>query len=486
MKFFQVIFTAKGNIVGQSTHPKSELAFPETIDACIKDLGIAEKQLKIGVEYSATLNDEQYECVTFQNDGLFYLVGRNISENINLKEEIVSQNRIADLNMVRLLKTLDELNTAKTELEKVARYRENFISNISHEMRTPLTAIVGFSEILADMTVDSESLDYLDLIRRSSDDLLVIINDLLDISQINTGKISITNKEFNILTLLNRVINSVSYSLQGKNISLDLKVSPDFPMFLIGDKVRLLQILTNLLNNAIKYSDKGNVTLKAEIFKDNDKTCVCRFTVKDTGYGIEKDQLENIFSEFYQVKSTSTSPLVGGIGLGLAITQRLVTLMDGDIDVKSKVGKGSEFTVTIPFLHTKRRQRLAEAGEETGFFGNVLLVEDIKTNQKIVGKVLSGFNVDLGIANDGEEAVKLLKENNFDIIFFNPQLQNADWRLIVQEAKKQQGGDIPLVIISISESFDRKPFVSQGITDFIYKPFDHQSFLEVTKKYLSF
>lgn len=490
MNVFQITFTEKGKIINVSSFPeKLDLAVSSHIKTFLEPLDIDSEQLKVGVEFKLRLNNANYTCVLVKLNEDLQLLGRNISEIIELEEEINSLNKISDLNMMRLLKTLDELKEAKSAIERTNKFREEFISNISHEMRTPLTAVMGFSEILLDAELNEENAEYVKMIKKSSDDLLIIISDLLDISSIDEGKIEISSVTFDLETLVQRAFKNIQQVKKNDDVELKLEYNVNEKMYLVGDKVRLIQVLFNLLSNSVKYTKEGSVLFTINQLNKNTTKSEIEFVVKDTGVGIAKDKLDSIFKEFYQIKETSYhSPLVNGVGLGLSIVKKLVSLMNGKILVESEIGKGSEFRLVIPFLLSETLpvevQETVEKKEKELSKKTALVVEDIKTNQMILRKILQNENLKVSIANNGKEAIQNLKNNtHYDIIFMDiqmPYLSGVDTTKII---RNELNVKTPIIAITANAlEGEAQKCMKAGMNGYITKPFDQNKVLKELDK----
>ncbi len=379
-------------------------------------------------------------------------------------------------------KTEEELLEAKKAAELAAKAKTEFLSNMSHEIRTPMNAVIGLTELLLQEKHDEKTLEYLKSIKYSADNLLVIINDVLDFSKIESGKITLEVIDFDIRKLVDDLGKTISYKADEKGIELLKKIADDVPRLLRGDPFRLNQILLNLTGNAIKFTEKGFVEIAIRLGKtpSNDKVSLI-IDVIDTGIGIPERKLGNIFESFTQAY-TDTTRLFGGTGLGLAITQNLVRLQGGQIQVKSELGKGSVFKVTMDF-ETGQRSGINIEGqripmEEKNLKGmRILVVEDNKMNQFVARQILQRWNAQVSLAGNGEIALEILEGADFDLVFMDLQMpvmggfETTDLLRSGERAPRNQ--HVPIMALTADAFAEtRQKVASYGMNDFVTKPFD--------------
>ena len=243
----------------------------------------------------------------------------------------------------------ENLKHQKALTEEQTAFKEQLFANVSHELRTPLHGILGMSHLLENSTLDKEQRGYTEIIRSSADNLLIIINDLLNLSKINAGKTLLLNEPFSFENLLTDLNGVLTFKAKGKGLNLVITNPPNMTKFLMGDRTRLYQILINLLNNAIKFTEKGYIALNVYVLRKNESTIDCQFEIKDTGIGIKTGQLNSVFDSFTQLLDSKKENSLEGVGLGLNIVKKLVQLMNGKIKVKSKVGQGTTFSLNLSF-----------------------------------------------------------------------------------------------------------------------------------------
>ena len=388
-----------------------------------------------------------------------------------------------------------ELEQEMERAENSEHAKEQFLANMSHEIRTPLNAIIGMTRLLQEKSPREEQVRYLDAIRESSDNLLVIINDILDLSKIEAGKINLENISFSIMERIETAINTLRYSADSKGLELKSNIAPDVPQFLVGDPYRLNQILINLMGNAIKFTEKGGVEVKVSKVKDKGKKALIRFDVKDSGIGISEDKLEHIFNMFTQ-ETSSTTRKFGGTGLGLSISKRLVELQGGEIEVSSVLDEGSTFSFTIPFLEGKAikedETKFAEKSINNKLSGlRILLAEDNEFNKMVAVDTLEELikDVKVDVAETGKSAVELALKNEYDVILMDiqmPEMDGYEATRLIRSYNNEKINSIPIIAMtaSVIKSEVEKCFES-GMNAFVGKPFNPDELLDTIAKELN-
>jgi signal transduction histidine kinase len=318
-----------------------------------------------------------------------------------------------------------ELVSAKLLADESAKAKQRFLANMSHEIRTPMNAIIGITQLMQDTPLDENQKHYLRSLTFAGENLLRIINDVLDVAKIDSGKMSIEKIGFNLRKLIEDVIGTLSYRVKEKNIQFISDISERIAPTLIGDPIRLNQILINILNNAIKFTEAGYVKLTVSEKSKVGNVLLLSFRIEDTGIGIPVEQQSRIFEPFEQAHH-STSRVYGGTGLGLSIVKRLVELQQGKVQVESEEGKGSVFTVELPFVigsSTESEKKSVEPENVLDLVGKrVLLVEDDLLNQLVAEKYLEGMGLQVFKAENGELAIQKLERNSFDLILMDIQM----------------------------------------------------------------
>jgi CheY-like chemotaxis protein len=374
-----------------------------------------------------------------------------------------------------------EISKARELAENFMKVKEIFLANMSHEIRTPMNAILGFTRLLYETELSNEQRGFIDAIHFSGENLLVIINDILDLSKIQSGKMNIEKSEFNIHELLNNILTVLRPKAQEKGLKLICKIDPLIIPVIKGDSVRLNQVLSNLISNAIKFTEKGSVNLDISSVTSENSNVLFQFRVKDSGIGIPPDKQSLIFDSFVQA-SDDTTRKYGGTGLGLSIVKSLVSLQEGKITVESEPGIGSTFTVHLPF------ERVAESkfASPTPYFSHaesfdqirgaaILVVEDNAVNQLLVKKVLEKTGCKIDIASNGLEAVEYIKTKKYDVILMDIQMPQMDGYEATQYIRTKlplPQSQIPIIAMT-AHAFgsDVTRCIAVGMNDYISKPF---------------
>ena len=351
------------------------------------------------------------------------------------------------LNTLEQNIVIEDLTEEKVRMEEMAKLKSDFFASMSHEIRTPLNGVVGLVELLIETKIDRTQKDYLTTIRKSSDDLLNIINDVLDLSKIESDKLELLPKKTNLPDFLKRMIVLFSQRAKDKNINLKLTVDDNLPNYIFFDEHRLSQITTNLLSNAIKFTNKGTVHLSVEVLIQSNNSVKLKFKVEDTGIGIPAEKQSIIFNKYDQI-ANSTNYLITqvGTGLGLSIANKLVKLMNGDIGVYSKPKQGSTFwfTIEMPKFQSFLPINVKERNHSNKFSLNVLLVDDRDVNLKVARLMLQKMGCKVTLATNGEEAISIYKEKPsfFDLIIMDIQMPVMDGITATKKLREMYPNDL--------------------------------------------
>ena len=377
-----------------------------------------------------------------------------------------------------------KLEIAKNKAEQKTQAKGEFLANMSHEIRTPLNAILGFVDLLKNENLEPKSIKYVNIISTSSKSLLKIIEDILDFSKIESGKLDLDTIDFNAKEEFIVITHLFSAKCLEKNISLSLNVNENLPQVIHTDPLRIKQIISNLLSNAIKFTNKGKIIVDIN-YEEN----TLNVSVKDNGKGIAEDKLSYIFESFSQ-EDTSTTREYGGTGLGLSISSALVKLLGGELQVKSTLGKGSEFYFSIPVTIGEELEMQIEHSENITFDGKkILLVEDNKANQMFMQIVLEEFQLEVDIANDGIEAVEAFKHNKYDAILMDENMPNlngieATKQILAIEVQNNLEHTPIIALTANAIKGDRERFLSVGMDEYIAKPLDIKILTKILNKFL--
>lgn len=375
----------------------------------------------------------------------------------------------------------NELEIAKERMEKASKARAEFLSTVSHELRTPLNAINGISHILLEEKPKPSQIEYLKSLKFSGNYLLTYINEILEINRIESNNIEVEQINFNFKELLHNIQNSLKEQASQNNNEFKLEIGNEVPDNLIGDPTKLSQIFINLINNALKFTSNGTITVKSTVIHKSEDDCSLKFEVKDTGIGIPKDKQETIFESFSQ-GSVEINRKYGGTGLGLTIVRRLVSLMGGKISVESEINKGSTFSFTLDFKIGEETVpvNVNFVSDETIFINKkILLVEDNKINQMITKKIIEKKRMVCELCETGEDAILKLKENKYDLVLMDVHLPGINGTIATEEIRKydKQTPIIALTAISLNENRDM--LMSFGMNDVITKPFNPDNLYKV-------
>ena len=367
---------------------------------------------------------------------------------------------------------------AQLSAEDAMQAKQQFLSNMSHEIRTPMNAIIGFTNVLLKSKVDKAQEEYLTAIKVSGDALLVLINDILDLAKVDAGKMTFEQTPFNLATSLSAMLQLFNIKMKEKNLALVEQFDTAIPEIIMGDPMRLRQIMLNLISNAVKFTEAGKITIRVALLKQDEKKVTIEFTVTDTGIGIHKNKLEHIFDDFGQA-AYENSRLYGGTGLGLAIVKKLIEQQGGTIHVESKLGKGSAFSFQLPFVKTNQKikdesEPLLNTQVETKNI-RVLVAEDLPLNQLLIKIILSDFGFEVDIADNGKIAIEKLEQNKYDIILMDlqmPEMNGFDATAYVRNTMKS---NIPIIALTADvTSIDAEKARAVGMNDYISKPVNEQ------------
>ncbi len=379
-------------------------------------------------------------------------------------------------------RVVQEYEVQKNIAEEASRTKSQFLANMSHELRTPLNGVQGFAELLTKTEVNKEQNEYLSYITSSVRHLLIIINDILDLSKIEARKLEFEQKSFDLKKTLEESVWPLLPEANKKNVHLDIDLEEHLPEIVVGDSFRLHQIVTNLLSNAVKFTKEGSIRLSARLLEKKDQTVWVDIEVEDSGIGIKEEDHKRIFDSFTQAEE-GNNRLHKGTGLGLYITKEIISKMGGEISLQSEPGKGSVFNVRLPFLisseertnHQKETLKAASSFEKRRDFSHlkVLIAEDDLTSQILISKMFELYQIKPDIVSDGEQAVKCASEQKYDLIILDYQMPVLDGMEAIRQIRRSEANHDTKIVAVTAQAMknDREAFLEAGFSDYISKPY---------------
>nr|WP_315233631.1 ATP-binding protein [uncultured Flavobacterium sp.] len=406
-----------------------------------------------------------------------------------LSLSLYKNNIIRNQSNLLLQEKNKELEIAKDKAEKASKARSEFLSTVSHELRTPLNAINGITHLLLEENPKKNQLDYLSSLKFSGDYLTKFINEILEINKIDSHKSEIEYTSFNLKKLLEDIKHSLKELAVVNNNDFKLEVDAAIPDYLIGDPTKLSQIIMNLINNALKFTKNGNVTVITNLERLEDKKATLYFEITDTGIGIPEDKLSSVFDSFSQ-GSIEVNRKYGGTGLGLTIVKKLIKILGGHIKLKSVVGEGSTFSFNLEFQISPQQESQIEKKPMIKYDAaklvnkKILLVEDNKINQMITQKMLDNKGIICEIIDNGEEAIDLLKTNTFDLVLMDVHLPGINGTIATETIRTFDKVTPIIALTAISLHENREMLLSFGMNEVITKPFVPEEFYSVIAEYI--
>ncbi len=405
------------------------------------------------------------------------LVARDVTDQNRIATELHEAKRLAELATTLAQDAKNKAETATAIAENAVRAKQQFLSNMSHEIRTPMNAIIGFTRVLLKTNLSEKQQEYLDAIKMSGDALIVLINDILDLAKVDAGKMNFEQIPFKLEHSISAMLHLFETKIREKNLDLVKVFDANIPGVLLGDPVRLHQIIINLVSNATKFTSSGKITVSIQLLHEDDEKVTIEFSVTDTGIGIPENKIASIFENFQQA-SSGTSRLYGGTGLGLAIVKQLVEPQGGTIRVTSKLNVGSTFSFILDFSKTNSEAEILEETESPDIEVKtlrVLVVEDIAINQLLMKTVLDDFGFEWDIADNGRIAVEKMKKNEYDIVLMDLQMPEMNGFETTEYIRKVLKLKIPIMALTADvTTTDLEKCKAVGMDDYIAKPIDER------------
>jgi PAS domain S-box-containing protein len=405
------------------------------------------------------------------------IVARDVTDQKRIATELTEAKVFAELTTVIAEEAKSKAESATRIAEDAVKTKQQFLSNMSHEIRTPMNSIIGFTKVVLKTDLTVKQREYLTSIKMSGDALIVLINDILDLAKVEAGKMTFEKIPFQLMSSISAMLHLFETKILEQNLTLVTKYDSKIPRVLVGDPVRLNQIILNLVSNAVKFTPTGKITVDVHLLTEDKEKVTIEFEVTDTGIGIADDKVDNIFENFQQA-SSGTSRLYGGTGLGLAIVKQLLEPQGGSIRVKSEINKGSTFSFILSFQKTS-----AEVESETEIVEldseikniKVLVVEDIALNQLLMKTLLDDFGFERDIANNGKIAIEKLKVKAYDIILMDLQMPEMNGFEATEFIRNTMNLKIPIIALTADvTTVDLAKCKSVGMNDYIAKPIDER------------
>ncbi|MBN1125139.1 MAG: PAS domain S-box protein [Sedimentisphaerales bacterium] len=467
----QMVGYSEGELISKHFQ---EITYPDDLD---ENLDLIQKT--ISGEISSYVTEKRY----IHKDGhVVYVI---------LSASLVRDKGGNPLYFVSQVNDITERKLAEKKAQEADALKSQFLAAMSHDIRTPMNGIIGFSDILTEQELTNEQHEYVDIIRNCGKHLLCLIDDILDLSKIEAGKMNIEMRECSPTEILETIEPLMKSQASQKGLEFQIAAADTLPARITADPSRLTQCLTNLINNAIKFTEQGHVYVNISLQEDNGKTFI-RFEIEDTGIGIAAEKQDDIFEAFVQADK-STTRTFGGTGLGLTITKSLAELMGGSLSLTSEYGKGSVFSFIVPagtklvthcpvegYGSKKPCCNTQDRGTECS--GRILVVEDNLFNQKLMTTLLEKWGYEVALADDGDMAVRMILDQSFDLVLMDMQMPNKDGYEATIELRRK-GISIPIIALTANAmKGDREKCLEAGCDDYLSKPIDQNKLRDLLKQ----
>jgi len=405
------------------------------------------------------------------------IVARDVTDQKRIATELIEARIFAELATEIAEGEKRNAEDATVIAENAVKAKQQFLSNMSHEIRTPMNAIIGFTKVVLKTDLTAKQKEYLSAIKMSGDALIVLINDILDLAKVDAGKMTFEQIPFKLSASISAMLHIFETKIQEKNLELVTEYDTNIPKVLLGDPVRLHQIILNLVSNAIKFTSKGKITVSVHLLDEDEESAAVEFSIADTGIGIAESKIDTIFDDFQQATS-GTSRLYGGTGLGLAIVKQLVEPQGGTVNVKSQIHKGSTFSFVLRFLKTnvdaEQETEMVELETEIRTI-KVLVVEDMPLNQLLMKTLLDDFGFERDIAENGKIAIDKLEKKVYDVILMDLQMPVMNGFEATEYIRNTMKLKIPIIALTADvTTVDLAKCKAVGMNDYIAKPVDER------------
>ncbi|TDD75461.1 CheR family methyltransferase [Flavobacterium caseinilyticum] len=441
---------------------------------------------------SGTLTDVLLNGSVYKDDSGNVLgvviVARDVTDEKRIEAELIEAKVSAELSALLAEEAKSNAEKATKIAENAMKAKQQFLSNMSHEIRTPMNAIIGFTRVLLKTELLEQQKEYLNAIKMSGDTLIALINDILDLAKVDAGKMTFEQKPFELVATVDAMLKLFDTKIHEKDLKLVTQYDKKIPEIILGDAIRLQQIILNLVSNAVKFTSEGKISVSVHLLFEDQEKVIIEFEITDTGIGIPEDNIDLIFENFQQAPNGSSS-LYGGTGLGLAIVKQLVTSQGGNIRVISKKQEGSTFRFTLPFLKTKKSAKVKDKIKPVAAVIReikVLVVEDMALNQLLMKTILNDFGFESDIADNGQIAIEKLVDNEYDVILMDLQMPVMNGFEATEYIRNTMNLKTPIIALTADvTTVDVGKCKAVGMDDYIAKPIDekllHDKIVELTK-----
>ena len=416
------------------------------------------------------------------------IVARDVTDQKRIETELIESKVFAELATLIAEEAKNKAEEATRIAEDAMKSKQQFLSNMSHEIRTPMNAIIGFTRVILKTDLSEKQKEYLNAIKMSGDTLIALINDILDLAKVDAGKMTFEQKPFKMEVSVTSMLQLFETKIKEKNLKLVTSYDKNIPAVLLGDSIRLQQIILNLVSNAVKFTSQGKIEVSVNLLFEDEEKVIIEFAITDSGIGIPLYNIDLIFENFQQA-TNGTSSLYGGTGLGLAIVKQLVTSQGGNIRVKSQINEGSTFSFTLPFQKTKIDAELETTLKELNTEVKnikILVVEDMPLNQLLMKTILDDFGFERDIADNGKIAIEKLLEKSYDIVLMDLQMPVMNGFETTEYIRNTMNLKIPIIALTADvTTVDLEKCKAVGMDDYIAKPIDEKllfaKIVELTK-----